>query len=113
MIKLQIMDLVEEYQLNKTIINNTDLEISLLTNSDDIQELKNRKSAAESRITLTENYDYSYILSDTETSIIKSAYMDKPIEKIHEKFNLSEDDYDYWLSLIKKKLKRVSIYIAQ
>lgn len=113
MIKLRMMDLVEEYQLNKTIVNNTDLEISLLTNAEDIQELKDRKSAAESRITLTENYDYSYVLSDTETNIIKSTYMDKPVEKIHEKFNLSEDDYDYWLSSIKNKLRRVNIYIAQ
>lgn len=113
MLKIQLMDLIEEYQLNKTIVNNADLEISLLNNSDDIKELEARKINSESRISLSENYDYSYILTDTETSLIKSTYMDKPIEKIHEKFNLSECDYNNWLNLIKKKLKRVNIYIAQ
>ena len=113
MLKIQLMDLIEEYQLNKTIVNNADLEISLLNNSDDIKELKARKVNSEARISLSEKYDYSYILTDTEISLIKSTYMDKPTEKIHEKFNLSEDDYTNWLNLIKKKLKRVNIYIAQ
>lgn len=113
MIKLGLLDLIEEYQYNKTIIVNTELEMAHISSNDDIEELENRKNNLDTKINLVEKYDLSYILTETEISMIKSLHMDKPIENVYEKFQLSESNFDNWMSLIKKKLKKINIYIAQ
>lgn len=112
MIKLPLMELLEEYLYNKTIVANTDLEISFLERDEDIDELENRKANLNTRLSLVDKYDYEYILTSTEIEIIKTLYIDKPTEKMYEKFNLTESQFEDWINILKKKLKKINIYIA-
>lgn len=112
MIKLPLMELLEEYLYNKTIVANTDLEISFLERDEDIDELENRKANLNTRLSLVDKYDYEYILTSTEIAMIKAMYIDKPTEKMYEKFNLTESQFEDWINILKKKLKKINIYIA-
>lgn len=106
------MELLEEYLYNKTIVANTDLEISFLERDEDIDELENRKANLNTRLSLVDKYDYEYILTSTEIAMIKAMYIDKPTEKMYEKFNLTESQFEDWINILKKKLKKINIYIA-
>lgn len=106
------MDLVEDYLYNKTIVENSDLEISMLSDEKDIEELTNRKINLQSKILLAEKYDYSYIFTEKEVGMIKTLYMEKPIEDIYGKFNIKKNDFEDWMSILKQRLKKINIYIT-
>lgn len=112
MIKLPLMELLEEYLYNKTIVENTELEISCMKSESNVDELELRRCNLQTRLHLVDKYNFSYVLTENEIAMIKAIYVDKPIEKIYEKFNLTESQFEDWINILKKKLKKINIYIA-
>lgn len=112
-VKIKLIDLVEDYLYNKTIVENSDLEISMLSYEKDIEELTNRKINLQSKIILAEKYDYSYVFTEKEVNMIKTLYMEKPIEDIYSKFNIKKIDFENWMNILKQKLKKINIYIEK